>query len=354
MLNGLQTMAPLLCEYEQQLNAYLGTNECAVVGNGTLEIQLAMRALGVKGEVITTPFSYVATTSSIVWEGCIPVFVDVDATTLNIDPVKIEASIRGKCDYKTASDASPEYVYQMTNYFSNFISESRSFKRKIMRSYSKLFHGLGRTNYDWPHIIPFNKSPHLMNKLGYVGALFPRSTLIVIVRNIYSHSASMKIHFDKLHQMTGRTYIMEDSPTACYSQTLGEVNSNKKAYPGNFSVIPTLWMRMNKLAFDDLETSAFAKKIVVSYEDLVTHQKDILTALFNALNLREEHAHIAQKIANESTVLVNTTTQGNPLDKWETQLLKEEISAIDDVIAADSASYAYIQARLHDLKIQPG
>jgi hypothetical protein len=180
-------------------------DECAVVGNGTLAIQLAMRALGVEGEVITTPFSYVATTSSIVWEGCIPVFVDVDATTFNIDPAKIEASIRGKCDYKTASDASPEYVYQMTNYFSNFISESRSFKRKIMRSYSKLFHGLGRTNYDWPHIIPFNKSPHLMNKLGYVGALFPRSTLIVIVRNIYSHSASMKIHFDKLHQMTGRT-----------------------------------------------------------------------------------------------------------------------------------------------------
>jgi dTDP-4-amino-4,6-dideoxygalactose transaminase len=66
MLNGLQIMAPLLCEYEQQLNAYLGTNECAVVGNGTLEIQLAMLALGVKDEVITTPFSYVATTSSIV------------------------------------------------------------------------------------------------------------------------------------------------------------------------------------------------------------------------------------------------------------------------------------------------
>jgi dTDP-4-amino-4,6-dideoxygalactose transaminase len=123
----LTNNGPLLCEYEQQLNAYLGTRECAVVGNGTLAIQLAMRALGVKDEVITTPFSYVATTSSIVWEGCIPVFVDVDATTFNIDPVKIEASIRGKCDYKTASDASPEYVYQMTNYFSNFISESRSF-----------------------------------------------------------------------------------------------------------------------------------------------------------------------------------------------------------------------------------
>jgi dTDP-4-amino-4,6-dideoxygalactose transaminase len=56
-------------------------------------LQLAIKALGLKGEIITTPFSYVATTSSIVWEGCKPVFVDIDKETLNIDPTKIEAAI---------------------------------------------------------------------------------------------------------------------------------------------------------------------------------------------------------------------------------------------------------------------
>ncbi len=55
--------------------------------------KLQLRALELKGEIITTPFTYVATVSSIVWEGCKPVFVDIDSDSLNIDPAKIEAAI---------------------------------------------------------------------------------------------------------------------------------------------------------------------------------------------------------------------------------------------------------------------
>ena len=92
----LTNNGPLLKEFEAGLNAYLGTKDCAVVSNGTIAIQVALQALGIKGEVITTPFSYVATTSTIVWEGCTPVFVDIDAKTFNIDPVQIESSITEK------------------------------------------------------------------------------------------------------------------------------------------------------------------------------------------------------------------------------------------------------------------
>jgi dTDP-4-amino-4,6-dideoxygalactose transaminase len=67
-----------------------------VTNNGTVALQIALKALGVKGEVITTPFSYVATTSSIVWENCKPVFVDIDKETMNIDPNLIEAAISRK------------------------------------------------------------------------------------------------------------------------------------------------------------------------------------------------------------------------------------------------------------------
>jgi len=63
------------------------------LSNGTIAIQIAIKALGLKGEIITTPFSYVATTSSIVWEGCKPVFADIDPKSLNIDPAKIEECI---------------------------------------------------------------------------------------------------------------------------------------------------------------------------------------------------------------------------------------------------------------------
>lgn len=61
--------------------------------NGTLPLQIAIKALGLSGEIITTPFSYIATSSAIVWEGCKPIFVDIDEHSFNIDPLKIEDKI---------------------------------------------------------------------------------------------------------------------------------------------------------------------------------------------------------------------------------------------------------------------
>lgn len=83
----------LVVELEQKLKAHLGVPHLTITTNGTLPLQIAIKALGLTGEIITTPFSYVATTSSIVWEGCTPVFVDIDPEFLTIDETKIEAAI---------------------------------------------------------------------------------------------------------------------------------------------------------------------------------------------------------------------------------------------------------------------
>ncbi len=89
----ITNMGPLASELEMRLKDHLGVNHLLYVTNGTVAIQMAIKTLGITGEIITTPFSFVATTSSIVWEGCTPVFVDIDAKTLNIDVSKIEAAI---------------------------------------------------------------------------------------------------------------------------------------------------------------------------------------------------------------------------------------------------------------------
>ncbi|GGE18792.1 aminotransferase [Sphingobacterium cellulitidis] len=86
-------MGPLASKLEMELKDYLGLDHLLYVTNGTVALQLAIKALDLKGEIITTPFSFVATTSSIVWEGCVPKFVDIDPASLNIDPNKIEAAI---------------------------------------------------------------------------------------------------------------------------------------------------------------------------------------------------------------------------------------------------------------------
>lgn len=86
----------LVKELEEKLKAYLGVPNIIATTNGTLPLQIAIKALGLKGEIITTPFSYIATTSSIVWEGCTPVFVDIHPEYLTIDEAKIEAAITSK------------------------------------------------------------------------------------------------------------------------------------------------------------------------------------------------------------------------------------------------------------------
>ncbi|HQY26697.1 MAG TPA: DegT/DnrJ/EryC1/StrS family aminotransferase, partial [Thermoflexales bacterium] len=84
---------PLVVRLERALAERLGARHCFFVGNGTLALQIAIKALELRGQIITTPFSYVATTSSIVWEGCQPVFVDIQPDTLTLDPALIEAAI---------------------------------------------------------------------------------------------------------------------------------------------------------------------------------------------------------------------------------------------------------------------
>jgi dTDP-4-amino-4,6-dideoxygalactose transaminase len=89
----LTNNGPLVNEFELKLKNYLQLEHLLYVSNGTVALQIAIKALELKGEIITTPFSFVATTSSIVWEGCKPVFADIDPETFNIDPKKIEAAI---------------------------------------------------------------------------------------------------------------------------------------------------------------------------------------------------------------------------------------------------------------------
>jgi dTDP-4-amino-4,6-dideoxygalactose transaminase len=89
----LTNNGPLVLELQEKLKSHLSVNHLLFTGNGTIAIQLAIKALNITGDIITTPFSYCATTTSILWENCNPIFVDIDPTNFNIDANKIEASI---------------------------------------------------------------------------------------------------------------------------------------------------------------------------------------------------------------------------------------------------------------------
>ena len=87
---------PLVQQLESELEQKLEVPHFTVVNNGTIALQIAIKALELQGEIITTPFTWIATVSAIKWEGCTPIFCDIDPKTLNIDPAKIEALITEK------------------------------------------------------------------------------------------------------------------------------------------------------------------------------------------------------------------------------------------------------------------
>jgi dTDP-4-amino-4,6-dideoxygalactose transaminase len=89
----LTNRGALTIELEDKLKSYLEIKDIILMTNGTIPLQIALKIFGNNGEVITTPFSYIATTSSIIWENCKPVFVDIDSEYLTIDENKIEEAI---------------------------------------------------------------------------------------------------------------------------------------------------------------------------------------------------------------------------------------------------------------------
>lgn len=89
----LTNRGELTLELEQKIKEKYQINAIIITNNGTIPLQIALKLLGNQGEIITTPFSYVATTSAIIWENCKPVFVDIHPEYLSIDETKIEAAI---------------------------------------------------------------------------------------------------------------------------------------------------------------------------------------------------------------------------------------------------------------------
>lgn len=180
--NWLTNNGPLVNELELRLKKRLQLKHLLYLTNGTLAIQLAIKALNLTGEIITTPFSYVATTSSIVWENCTPIFVDIDKETLNIDPERIESAITpntsailathvfgNACNVKAIADVSKRYnlkiIYDAAHAFGTLYLGESVFAQGDISTTSfhatKLFHTIEGGAV-------FTMDPDLLKKMSHL------------------------------------------------------------------------------------------------------------------------------------------------------------------------------------------
>lgn len=175
-------MGPLASQLEVELKDYLDIKHLLFVSNGTAALQMAIKALNLKGEIITTPFSFIATTSVIVWENCQPVFVDIDPETLNIDPNKIEDAITDKtsailathvygnpCDVQTIEKIAAKHnlkvIYDGAHAFGVKVNGKSVFEYgdiSICSLHStKLYHSVEGG-------LMFTQNPDLLKKIAYI------------------------------------------------------------------------------------------------------------------------------------------------------------------------------------------
>jgi dTDP-4-amino-4,6-dideoxygalactose transaminase len=178
----LTNNGPLHMQLEQELTDYLGVKYLSLFSNGTLALISALQALNIQGEVITTPFSFVATTHSLWWNKITPVFVDIEPNYLNLDPSKIEFAITPR-----TSAIMPVHVYGNPCR----LGEIQQIANK---------HGL-KVIYDAAHAFGVKKQGNSILNYGDLSVLSFHATKVFSTIEggaIICHSKEMKHHIDNL------------------------------------------------------------------------------------------------------------------------------------------------------------
>ena len=192
----LTNNGPLHQQLEQELADYLGVKYISVFSNGTLALISALQALNITGEVITTPFSFVATTHSLWWNKITPVFVDIDPEYLNLDPAKIEAAIT-----PLTTAIMPVHVYG-----------NPCKMDEIQRIADK--HGL-KVIYDAAHAFGVKKDGVSVLNYGDLSVLSFHATKVFSTIEggaIICHMQEMKHHIDNLKNFGFRGELVVEEP----------------------------------------------------------------------------------------------------------------------------------------------
>ena len=192
----LTNNGPLHQQLEEELADYLGVKYISLFSNGTLALITALQALNIAGEVITTPFSFVATTHSLWWNKITPVFVDIEPEYLNLDPAKIEAAITPR-----TTAIMPVHVYGNPCQI-----------EKIQEIADK--HGL-KVIYDAAHAFGVKKEDVSILNYGDLSVLSFHATKVYSTIEggaIICHSPEMKHHIDNLKNFGFRDETVVEEP----------------------------------------------------------------------------------------------------------------------------------------------
>jgi len=255
------------------------------------------------------------------------------------------APINDDCLECTEKDLRMEYANNMTAYFKDYLVRSKSFLRHLARISQRNKFGSGGVFYDWDNVYLLNKNPHLSNKVRYLNAMYPKAKFIVIVRSPHGQCSSLKMMFLKNHKKDGRYLRLPNDSGSSWSKVnatnLNSMDKNE-IYPDKFELFPKAWLKINNLMFDHLKHVPEEQKVVLAYEDLMGKRADSLNRIFEMLDLRPEHATKVKKIIDKERKIHNTSTKGDPLQKWKKHLDESEQKILQETLEMNRSDYEKI------------
>lgn len=192
----LTNNGPLHQQLEKELADYLGVKYISLFSNGTLALMTALQALNIQGEVITTPFSFVATTHALWWNKITPVFADIDPVFMNLHPAKVEAAITEK-----TTAILPVHVYGNPCDLEEMQRIADKYHLKII--------------YDAAHAFGVKKNGTSVLNFGDLSVLSFHATKVFSTMEggaIVCHSAEMKHHIDNLKNFGFRGETVVEEP----------------------------------------------------------------------------------------------------------------------------------------------
>lgn len=298
----------LVKRLEEQLKQYLNVPNIIATTNGTLPLQIAIKALGLTGEIITTPFSYVATTSSIVWEGCTPVFVDIHPEYLTIDETKIAAAITEKTTCILAT-----HVYGNPCDVEAIVAIAKKYQLKVIYDAAHCF-GVtykGQSIFNYGDVSTCSFHATKLFHTGEGGALFTNSPVLqekLFSHHNFGHDGPEKFHglginakMSELQAAMGLTVlpymnhiIAERKRVWTYYNTLIEnIQVQKlKIRPGtkwNYAYYPVL--------FDDEKNLLDTKSRLE--EQQIFPRRYFYPSLEELPYIKSDHCHISASIAKK-------------------------------------------------------
>ena len=239
------------------------------------------------------------------------------------------------CLPRSEEDVTDEVAKRVFAYFDENYMRRNSPCRIIHRTYRRFRFGNGTILKGGAPFFILNKSTHLLNKIGYINALFPRAKFIFIVRDIFSHAYSLDRHFAKYTSKTPVSISLPEGPGYCWSFN-PKKEGDHESY--RFSDIPRYWIEQQYTALKSLQKVDNGRVLYVKFEDVVGQLDQVVERVARFLGVTDLNHDICKKLVNNTTV--------DPLHQWQLEMPEFQLGEVRKVIDGFHEQYAFIEKQI--------